>query len=130
MGVINLQLTPRLLVRLAFWLAALFALLMASLPHPPQLPGQPSDEVQHIIASVVVTLLFRVAYPTASTTLIFLSLAAFGAAIEFFQSIPALHRDASILDWIVGCLAIAATLGMLIAAKKMAGLARPKAPEL
>ena len=34
--------------RALFWAAACFALLMAVLPYPPPVPGQPNDKVQHM----------------------------------------------------------------------------------
>ena len=37
------------LARAAFWIAAVVAFVFAVLPHPPQLPGQPSDKVQAIL---------------------------------------------------------------------------------
>jgi len=40
-----------------FWTAAAFALVMAIVPHPPELPGQPSDKVQHIVAFATLALL-------------------------------------------------------------------------
>ena len=49
-------------LRLAFCGAVLFAMVMASLPQPPQIPGQPSDKVQHIFAFAVLTLLAVLAY--------------------------------------------------------------------
>lgn len=49
--------------------------------------------------------------------MIFASLAAFGALIEIAQSIPALHRDASGVDWIVDCLAVVTTLAILAIGK-------------
>src|SRR5438094_451884 len=36
--------------RVLFWAAALFAFVMAILPHPPELPGNPSDKLQHMAA--------------------------------------------------------------------------------
>ena len=116
--------------RLLLLLAALFALVMACLPQPPQLPGQPSDKLQHIVAFVVLTLLARAAYPAVRPAITFASLAAFGALIEIVQSIPVLHRDASVVDWIVDCLAVATTLGMLMIAKRLIGTGRASTPKL
>lgn len=120
----------RLVSRLLLLLAALFALVMASLPQPPQLPGQPSDKLQHIVAFVVLTLLSRTSYPTARPVIIFASLAAFGAVIEIVQRIPFLHRETSVVDWVVDCLAITATLGVLMLAKRPIGAARASTPRV
>ena len=43
--------------RLLFWAAAIFALVMAVLPHPPELPGDPSDKLQHVAAFATLGLL-------------------------------------------------------------------------
>lgn len=51
-----------LIMRFVFFGAVLFAVIMASLPQPPQVPGQPSDKVQHIMAFAVLTVLARLAY--------------------------------------------------------------------
>lgn len=103
---------------------------MACLPQPPQLPGQPSDKLQHIVAFVVLTLLSGAAYPAVRPAITFAILAAFGALIEIVQSIPALHRDASVVDWIVDCLAVAATLGILMIANRLIRTAWASTPRV
>ena len=89
-----------------FWAALSFAFVMAVLPHPPELPGDPSDKVQHIMAFTALTALALAAFPRTSPVRIGLWLAAFGALIEFVQMIPALYRDASVLDWLADCAAV------------------------
>ena len=101
----------RLLV-VAFWSAALFALIMASLPQPPSLPGRPDDKIQHVIAFVTLATLATLAYPRVSPIRIGISLSAFGALIEFIQMIPSLHRDAELADWIADTFAAAVILAM------------------
>jgi hypothetical protein len=97
-------------------------MIMASLPQPPQIPGQPSDKVQHIIAFAVLTLLARLAYPATKRWKLFASLAFLGALIEAVQAIPALHRDASLLDWLADCGAVAvAMVIMSLTTKKRSG---------
>ena len=44
---------------------------------------------------------------------LFAWLAAFGAAIELFQALPALHRDAEVLDWLADMAAAAVALGLV-----------------
>ena len=73
---------------------------MATLPHPPQVPGHPSDKLQHIAAFVTLGLLGSWAYRGASPVSLLLGLSLFGALIELIQAIPALHRDSDVLDWI------------------------------
>ena len=97
--------------RVAFAASALLAVVMASLPQPPELLGQPSDKLLHIIAFSTLTLMARFAYPRAKIWQIFIGLGALGAAIEFIQAIPALGRDASLTDWLADLLAIGAALG-------------------
>ena len=77
-----------------------FAFVMAVLPHPPQLPGAPSDKVQHIAAFLVLGALASFAYPRTSPVYLATALSLFGAVIEIVQLIPALHRDGDPVDWI------------------------------
>ena len=89
-----------LLLRLLFWAAALFALVMALLPHPPDVPLHPSDKVQHAVAFATLGLLGSVAYAGARKRWLIIGLSLFGAFIEVAQAIPSLHRDSDPLDWI------------------------------
>lgn len=93
-----------------FWAAALFALVMALLPHPPDVPGHPSDKVQHLVAFAMLGLLGSFAYPCLSTVRLILALSLFGAAIEVLQAIPVLHRDSDPLDWLADTVACAVVL--------------------
>lgn len=108
---------PRLL-RLAFWAALLFALVMALLPKPPPIPGQPSDKIQHIAAFATLSALAAAAWPRASLLRMALLLCAFGAAIELFQLIPPLHRDGNFMDWIADCAAVAIVLALAAAIRR------------
>lgn len=99
-------------LRLVFWAAALFTLVMALLPHPPELPGEPSDKVQHIAAFATLSALASFAYPR-SALWIGAGLCLFGAAIELLQAIPVLHRDSSALDWLADTAAILVVLGAI-----------------
>jgi peptidoglycan/LPS O-acetylase OafA/YrhL len=104
----------RTLLRALFWAAAAFAFVMAVLPHPPELPGHPSDKVQHVIAFAVLGLLGALAYPGARPARLLVGLSLFGAAIELIQAIPALNRDSDVLDWIADTIACGVVL-MLVA---------------
>lgn len=53
------------LARPLFWAAALFAFVMAILPHPPQFPGEPQDKILHVTAFATLALLGSWAYPRA-----------------------------------------------------------------
>src|SRR5215212_9586394 len=96
--------------RLLFWAAAAFAFVMAVLPHPPELPGSPSDKVQHIAAFATLGLLAAWAYAGTSTLRLIAGLSLFGALIELVQAIPALHRDSDPIDWLADTVACALVL--------------------
>lgn len=96
--------------RLLFWAAALFAFVMAIIPHPPEIPGEPSDKVQHMAAFASLGLLGAWAYARAPLLRLLVALSAFGAVIEFVQAIPALHRDSDVKDWIADTIACALVL--------------------
>lgn len=91
--------------RLLFWAAATFAFVMAVLPHPPSLPGVPSDKLQHVAAFATLGVLGAWAYVHASVLRLLAGLSLFGALIELVQAIPALHRDSDVKDWIADTLA-------------------------
>ena len=92
-------------LRVLLWAAVLFTFVMAVLPHPPRLPGDPSDKVQHIVAFATLGLLSAFAYPLAPVLMLVVSLALFGGLIELAQAIPVLHRDSSLIDWIADMIA-------------------------
>jgi hypothetical protein len=106
-----------LLLRLAFWAAFVFAFVMAVLPHPPNVPGDPSDKVQHILAFSVLALLAALAYPRSPTVRIGLFLSAFGAVIELVQLIPSLYRDGDWIDWVADTAALSAVLSLAAIAR-------------
>ena len=92
--------------RATVWAAAVFAFVMAVVPHPPQVPGEPNDKVQHIIAFATLALLGSFAYPRTTLTRLLIGLSLFGALIEIVQAIPALHRDSDVLDWLADTAAV------------------------
>jgi len=98
------------ILRLFFWAAALFALVMALIPHPPQLPGEPSDKVEHMAAFATLGVLGSFAYPRLKAVWLLVALSVFGAFIEVAQAIPALHRDSDPLDWLADTVAAAVVL--------------------
>ena len=98
------------LFRLLFWSAAIFAFVMAVLPHPPEIPGAPTDKVQHVVAFTCLALLGSAAYATLPAPKLAAGLSAFGALIELVQLIPSLHRDAEALDWLADTAAVAAVV--------------------
>lgn len=106
-------------VKLVFIAAASFALVMALLPQPPPVPGQLTDKFQHVTAFAVLTLLACAGWPAVRTRTIVVGLTAFGAMIELAQMIPALHRDASSLDWVADAMAVVITVGIALAIRRV-----------
>jgi VanZ family protein len=98
------------LPRLLFWAAALFSLVMALLPHPPDIPGHPSDKIQHVAAFATLALLGTWAFPRTALIRLLAGLSLFGAAIEVLQAIPILHRDSDVLDWLADTIAAGSIL--------------------
>jgi VanZ family protein len=96
--------------RSIFWAAASFAFVMAVLPHPPEIPGEPNDKVQHIVAFATLAALGSFAYPRIALLRLLAGLSLFGALIEVVQAIPALHRDSDVRDWIADTVAVAVVL--------------------
>ena len=95
-------------VKALFWAAALFAFVMAVLPHPPSVPA--NDKAQHMVAFATLALLGSVAYARVSTLRLLVGLSLFGAFIEIVQEVPALHRDSDPLDWLADTVACAVVL--------------------
>lgn len=84
--------------RIAFVIAACFSFVMAALPHPPPIPGEPSDKIMHMLAFATLGGLAAYGFPRRSVILLLFCLGAFGALIELVQSIPMLHRDSDVID--------------------------------
>ena len=99
--------------RALFWAAAVFAFVMAVIPHPPHIPGNPSDKLQHIAAFATLTALGAWAYPRLPLLQLVLRLSLFGAVIELVQAIPFIHRDCDPMDWLAdtaACIVVAAAV--------------------
>lgn len=94
--------------RFAFWLALPYTFVMAVLPHPPPLPGEPSDKFLHILAFSVLTLLAAIGYPKLALARLMAGLIAFGALIEAAQAIPALNRSSELADLLADAAAVVA----------------------
>src|SRR5437868_14449152 len=99
--------------RSVFWAAACFAFVMAVLPHPPEIPGEPNDKVQHIVAFATLAALGSFAYPRASLLRLLAGLSLFGAFIELVQAIPTLQRDSDFWDWVADTAAVAVVLALV-----------------
>jgi VanZ family protein len=103
-------LRPPIAKRSLFWAATIFAFVMAVVPHPPQIPGEPNDKIQHVIAFATLGALGAWAYARTSVLRIAVGLSLFGALIEVVQAIPMLHRDSDALDWLADTVACGAVL--------------------
>ncbi|MEG3171789.1 hypothetical protein U1708_06140 [Sphingomonas sp. ZB1N12] len=100
-----------MLTRVALILAIMFAVTMALLPKPPHMPiDQFGDKAGHMLAFATMALLAALSFPTAKLFRIGERLSFLGAMIEVLQSIPSLHRDCDIHDWIADTLAITVVL--------------------
>ena len=97
------------LARVLFVAALAFALFMALVPHPPGV-AEVNDKAQHSLAFVVLGVLAATGWPGAALWRVGERLSFVGALIEVFQSIPALHRDCDVMDWITDTAAIAVAL--------------------
>lgn len=90
-----------------FWIALLFATVMAVLPKPPETPiDQYGDKFAHILAFATLAFLANLGFPRTERIRIVERLSFLGAVIEVVQSIPALHRTCDIRDWIADSLAV------------------------
>ena len=102
--------TSRLIWRLILLAALVFAVTMALLPHPPKVPID-SDKYQHMLAFGTLTILSVLAFPQTPLLRIGERLSFLGAMIEVVQSLPVLHRDCDIMDWVADTAVIS---GMLV----------------
>jgi hypothetical protein len=103
----------------AFAAALVFTLVMAWLPHPPVVPLHEDDKLWHAIAFVTLSVLASLAFPAAPLARIGERLSFLGAVIEVVQSIPALHRDCEIRDWIVDTVAVVVALAVVAGIRRM-----------
>lgn len=107
--------SPRM-KHLLFWLlwaVVLFSVVMALLPKPPQMPiDRFGDKVNHILAFATMAGLASLAFPKAPPWRVIERLSFLGAMIEVMQSIPALHRQCDVVDWIADTMAVLAVTGL------------------
>ena len=85
---------------------------MALLPEPPDLLDRAGDKAQHMLAFATLGALAAMGWRERPAILLFAVIAAFGGAIELFQGIPALHRDADVVDWLADMAAALAAMGL------------------
>ena len=102
-----------------FWSAAAFALIMAGLPHAPELKVASGDKILHMIAFAVLALLGALAYPALHLMNLILGLSAFGILIELIQLIPALNRTADWRDLAADIVTTAVVLGVIFVVRRI-----------
>ena len=94
--------------RIALYAAIVVSVIAALAPSPEFEPTFKNvDKVQHMAAFAVLAGLARLGFPDTSQWRIIERLSFLGAAIEVFQSIPALNRDCDVWDWAADTLAAA-----------------------
>jgi VanZ family protein len=98
--------------RLIFWATFAFSLVMAVLPHPPHLPWEPGDKVEHLAAFVTLSFMSAWAYPRTPLFQLLVRLSLFGALIELVQGLPMLNRDSDPMDWLSDTVAAAVALAI------------------
>jgi VanZ family protein len=102
------------LFRLALFAALVFAVTMALLPKPPHMPiDRFGDKFEHMIAFATLAGLAAIAYPRMRLFRIGERLSFLGALVEVLQSIPSLHRDCDIRDWVADTIAVTAVLAVV-----------------
>lgn len=102
------------LFQVAFWIALIFALVMANLPQPPGV-GEINDKSLHMLAFAVLAGLVAFAYPRAPYWVLFAGLAIFGALIEWSQLFMGHGRQSSLDDWIADIVATGWVLAVIAA---------------
>ncbi|KQN93692.1 hypothetical protein ASE95_01805 [Sphingomonas sp. Leaf231] len=100
--------------------ATVFAVGMALMPHPVPVV-EIGDKWQHMAAFGTLTLLSVLAFPHGSLLRIGERLSFLGAMIEVLQSIPALHRDCDVMDWVADTAII---VGVLVVVRVARGTGR------
>jgi VanZ family protein len=114
-------------LRVLFWLALAGAVTFAIMPQPPQLPTDDlGDKFNHMLAFSVLSALACVGWPRLERLRLIERLSFLGALIEVVQSIPALHRDCDIKDWIADTLAVIVVVWLTDRIARRPGDAGPK----
>jgi hypothetical protein len=103
------------LLHLLFWAALAYALFMAFDPNPPRTGlDRYGDKVQHMLAFSVLTFLAQRIFYRTPRWRIAERLSFLGALIEVVQSLPVLHRDCDIHDWIADTVVIVIVTGLFV----------------
>lgn len=106
--------TYRRIRRPLFWTLLACAYVAAVLPGAAAPDLGAGDKVNHIAAFLLLTLVGRTAYRQKPAWKLAGWLSLFGMLIELTQAIPALHRDASLWDWVADSMAIIIAIGFAV----------------
>lgn len=106
----------------AIWRALLiatgvFVVVMALLPHPPEIPLE-NDKLRHMLAFATLTILSVAAYPATPLPRIGERLSFLGAMIEVVQSLPVLNRTCDIMDWVADTAVVIGVLAVIALARR------------
>ncbi len=101
-----------------FWTTIAIVYAVAIMPAAQAPDFHAGDKINHIAAFLTLTLLGRAAYRAHPPWRLALGLSLFGALIELTQAIPALHRDASLWDWVADSCAILVALVAALAIER------------
>jgi len=101
-------------IRAGFVLAIVTSFTVSVMPGPEAPEGLPWDKANHFGAFYIMTGLGAAARPGRSPWVMALGLWLFGGAIEVVQSIPFVHRDGDLMDWLADTLGILAVLAPLM----------------
>jgi hypothetical protein len=83
------------------------------LPDPQMVSGMVQDYFLHGFTFAVLSLVGWGAYPRLDRAILWAMLTVFGGAIELFQALPAIHRDADWHDWLVDLTVAAVVLAVM-----------------
>lgn len=86
----------------------------------------PWDKADHFASFFAITTAAVVALPRVRLAWIAIAVSAAGGAIELIQALPSVGRDCDVWDWIAENAAIAAVIGLVVAAALRRRLAAPR----
>lgn len=115
-GAMTFLRNPRIvaLAKFGFWLALIFALVMAVLPSPPHTPiDRFGDKFAHMLAFATLAGLAMTGFGPEQRWRIVERLSFIGAMIEVVQSVPALHRDCDVRDWVADTVVVLIVVGLM-----------------
>ena len=108
------QKTWLLVARAGLAVALTTTLILAFSPPSPGPGLLPWDKAEHFLAFYVLTGLTAAAFPAGRIWTIVAGMLALGAAIEFIQALPFVHRDADFWDWVADGVGVSFALAPLL----------------